>query len=549
MANKKQQLTEEEVELKRLRNSNELWNTFSTQWAFYQSAYEGGPEFGYSGNIFKHTRETQADYDDRIKRVHNFNYCEPLVQFYTSFIFTEVIDRNGGSNKDFYDVFRNNVNKRGDTIDEFMRGVSDDSQIYGMSYVVVDAPVIDPTVVLTKADEIAQGISPYWTLVKPAEIKDWVLNQFGVFHYVKRVQVTRRVNNSGPVTIEKETGATGMTTGIDILSGVLTIEIYTEFYPDRFVVTEVDVTNKDKPILGPKITTVNPIGEIPIVVSMYKRSKAHPEMGLSFLRDFAYNNREILNLTSLEQEFLYRQAFNILARQMDGTLEMADQHEGVIGSANVMDYPMGAKAPSYVSPPADPAKFIASKIAYIKHDMYTRAAQDAMSELFNGEGSSGFSKSQSFNKTVPFISSRADELEQAETRLMRLTMKWLRKEWDGKIKYKDRYDVTNFTDVTTQFMTLARDLQMPSELFVKSELKRLYHEFDGKLSVVDQALIDKQIDAMDFRDWMTTQKDALIGKAGNSPGEQQKPKGSGTTAEVASEAGVGSTTTTNKVKK
>lgn len=515
--------SKQNAELNRLRFENEDYVEYAPQWSFYLSAYEGGPEFASSRNLFKHTRETQFDFDDRCKRLHNLNYCEPLVDFFTNFIFSEVIERNGGINKNFYEEFRQNVNLRGDDIDCFMRGVSDDSQIFGMSYIIVDTPVVDNATILTKADELKNNIRPYWTLVKPDEIKDWVTDSFGTYKYIKRVQLLR----------------------ITDVTGIVSIERYTEFYENVVDITDVDVTNPTKPIIKPKQSIPNSLGEIPVVVARYKKSKKNPIMGLSFIRDFAYNNREILNLTSLLQEFLYRQAFNILARQSDSTINEADQHDGVIGTANVMDYPIGAKEPSYISPPAEPAKFIQDERTRIKNEMFTRAAQDALNELFNGESASGFSQAQSFSKTVPFISSRADELEDVENTLMTLTMKWLGKTWDGKIKYKDRYELTNLTDAITQFQMLVRDLQIPSETFVKSELKRLVHEYDGKLPSETLASVDSEIEKMDFTAWSTVQEQALIGNIGSSPTDQQKPKGTGTMAEVQAEAKVGST---NKLK-
>jgi len=59
-------------------------------------------------------------------------------------------------------------------------------------------------------------------------------------------------------------------------------------------------------------------------------------------------------------------------------------------------------------------------------------------------------------------------------------------------------------------------------------------------------LIDSQIDSMDFKGWLETQKEALVGKAGNSPGEQQKPKGIATAAGAAAES---QPAATNKIKK
>lgn len=498
--------------IKSLRNSNELYDDYAKHWAFYLSAYEGGADFTDGRNLFKHVRETPSDYDDRILRAHNMNYCEPLVDFFTNFIFAESIDRNGGSNSDFYNTFITDVNLKGESVDTFMRTVSDDDQIFGMTYVIVDTPAFEG--VVSKLDEQNKGIRPYWVSIKPDEVRDWVVDDFGVYSYIKRCQLQRNMVGGQARKLEK----------------------YTEFYPDYTKVTVLDVTNPNEVFVssGP-LTKPNPLGEIPIVVARYKRSKKNPEMGLSFLRDFAYNNREILNLTSLLQEFLYRQCFNVLAMEKDSTIPAADQQEGSMGTSNLMEYPLGAKEPKYISPPADPAKFIQDERARIKNEMFVRAAQDALNELFNGEKASGFSQAQSFSKTVPFISSRADELERVENALMRLTMKWLGKDWDGKIKYKDRYELTNLSDAMGQFQILVRDLQVPSEIFVKSELKRLVHEFDGKLTPDDVIKIDKQIDSMNFTDWQATQKDALVGKAA-SLGAKQNPNTPSTLTEAAQEA-------------
>ncbi len=158
--------------------------------------------------------------------------------------------------------------------------------------------------------------------------------------------------------------------------------------------------------------------------------------------------------------------------------------------------------------------------------MYLRANQEAFGEMANGDKSSGFSQSQSFSKTVPFISARADMLERVESSLMKTTMEMAGKTWDGKIKYKDRYELTNLTGALTQLLMLVKDLQIgeASERFVKTQLIRLVHEYDGKLSIDDQAEIEKQIESMDMKPWLETQKLALIGAPKTSPGEQQKPK-------------------------
>lgn len=509
----------EDPEIKRLRRKNALWQVYSPRWNFFMEAYEGGEDFTTRENLFRHTRENEQDYESRAQRVHNMNYCEPLVDFFTNFIFSESIEREGGANKEWYQEFVRDVNRKGETIDGFMRQVCEDFQVFGMSYVLVDAPPLpeteDATVVLSKQDFIDSGYRPYWVLIKPSEMVDWTIDEFEKIQYIKRLQVSDGYDSEG-----KE----------------VKIEKYTEFLPELTAVTEVFVS-EGKSTKGPTNYYPNKLGYIPIYIARFKRSKKYPFLGVSFLRDFAYDQREIMNLTSLLQEFLYRQAFNILVRQIDSNIPLKEQEDGAIGTSNTMDYPKDAQAPAYISPPSTPAQFIQSERSIIKNEMYTRASQDALSELFNGEKSSGFAQAQSFYKTVPFISSRADALELVETQLMECTMEFLGKEWDGKIKYKDRYELTNLTDALTQLQILLRDFMLPSETFAKEELKRMVRQYDGKLPVETMQKIEDEIDKMNFKEWLNTQSQALIGKDGNSPGAQQKPKDTMTIHEVSQESG------------
>lgn len=515
------EFTKNDNEIKRLRSTHALYDEFAPEWDFYLSAYEGGSSFARRENLFKHARETDEDFNDRVRRLHNLNYCQPLVDFFTNFIFTEPIERDGGPDSDFFNTFTKNVSLRGDSINEFSMQVCDDMQIFGMSYIMVDSPKIGENIVLSKAMEAELGIRPYWILIKPREILDWVVDPFMNYTYVKRMQLVD--------------GMIGSTRS--------QIEVYTEMLPDRFVISRVDITDPSKPkYLGSEVVP-NALNEVPIVVVKYKVSKKYPVVGLSFLRDLAYNNREIMNLTSLLQEFLYRQAFNVLAKEVDDSIPLADQQDGVVGTSNVVEVPKGAAYPQYISPPSEPAKFIQDERSKIKNEMFLRAAQDTLTELFNGEKASGFSQAQSFSKTVPFISTRADTLERVENRLMQLTMKMMGKEWAGKIRYKDRYELTNLTDALNQLLIIVNDLKVPSETFVRESLKRVVAEFDDKLPNSVKAKIYNEIDNMDFNKWQ-----GLVYSGSRRAGLQQLPKDTGTLKEAALESRMDKTGATKKLK-
>jgi hypothetical protein len=505
-------------EIARLRAKNELWKVYAPEWELYLSAYEGGKDFASTDNLWKHQRENTEDYNDRAKRVTYWNYCELLVDFFTNFVYAETIQREGGANQTWYDAFIKDVNRKGDSITDYMRKVSDDMQIFGVSYTLVDTPrtglAPDSSQPLTKQQEKDLGIRPYWVLLHPDEVTDWVKDDFGAYQYLKRLQLVDEPSKEG----------------------VRHYEQYTEWFLKEIVVSRVDITNPARPTLVSAVTYPNELGYIPIHATLFRESKKNRGMGNSFLRDFAHSSRRILNLTSLLDEFLYRQCFNMLAKQTDTAISLQDQEDNVTGSSNVIEYPKGADAPQYLSPPSEPAKFIQDERQREINEMFRRAAQDTVNELFNGEKSSGFSQAQSFSKTVPFIATRADTLEKCENALMTITMKVLGKEWDGKVKYKDRYELTNVTDAITQLTSVFRDLMIPSESFVKEELKRLVREIDGKITPEVMAKILKEIEAMDFPGWQETQKLALIGNAGKSPAAQQKDKSTGTVAEAAAEA-------------
>jgi len=486
---------EDKKEIDRLRSTSSLYQQYQARWTFYLAAYEGGERFACRENIFRHPREHPEDFEERAKRLFYHNFCRPLVNFFTTFIFAETIERNGGSNVAWFTDFIRDVNKKGEDISSFMGQVCDDMQIFGMSYILVDAPQVDGD--LTVAQEQEQGVRPYWVLLRPDEVLDWAIDPFDNFKYLKRCQKLE---------------------DIDANFQHRDIERYYEWTPKGIKITDVDVTIADKPVLiKPAVVLENKLGKIPVVVARYERSKIDKFMGQSFLTDIAYMGREVMNLTSLLQEFLYRQCFNILAMEKDPNVDEIEQTQGEIGTANMLRHPLGTKAPSYITPPVAPAKFLQDERTGIVNAMYRIAAQDTVNELFNGAKSSGYSKSQSFRTTVPKIATRADVLERTEINLLKLTLEYMGKTWDGTIKYKDHYEITNLTDALQQMTVLFKDLQMPSETFVKAELKRMVHEFDGKLTDDEIKAVENEIDTMDFDAWQATQKLAYVGRAAEAP--------------------------------
>jgi len=501
-------------EVKRLRAEHEYYSIYKPQWEFFINSYEGGPD-AIDNNIFMHQRENEEAYTDRVKRAHYLNYSALTVDFYTNFIFSDVIDRDGGPDNIEFSEFIKDVDKRGSSIDAFMHEVSNNGRIYGHVFVIVDSP----SVTLQKGDVLSEyrakelGIRPYWCIVPPDEILDWDTDNFGNYNYVKRLQME--------ITHDQETGQKQY------------FELYREWFLNKVVVTRIDVTDNKRPVIVSKEEFPLPTKQIPIVCITYKKSKKYQCMGNSFLRDIAGTNRSILNITSLIDEFLTRQCFNMLAKEQDSMFPLQNASKGNVSTSNVVYFPKGGKPPQYISPPVAPAKFLQEERTLNVNEIFRQAVQDLRSDLANGEKSSGFSQSLSFSRTVPFISTWAQRLEDAENALLKLTWVFKGKVWKGKIKYKDHYELTNLVDTMTNLLMLFKDLSLPSETFAKAELKRLVKEHDGKLSVEDMTKVMQEIDALDFKEW---HDEVTSGGGGNSPGEQQQTKQTGTMLEVKQEA-------------
>lgn len=513
---------EENQELKKLRQTHPYYDLFEDKWRFFENSYVGGNSF-VEGNIFRHSREHPDDWSDRIKRAANWNFAAITVDYYTNFIFSDVIERNGGSQDTFYREFIRNVNLKGDNVDSFMSQVSNDARIYGMVYVLVEAPP-KPQEIETKQQEEDLGFRPYWVIIHPDEVLDWNLDKFDKYTYLKRRQYSTEID---PVSGERKE-----------------YEIYNEYFVNKIVRTKVDVTDKKKPIIFPKEDFINSLKEIPIVCLKYKKHKKFPDMGISFLEDIALINRSILNINSLILEFLYKQCFNVLIKQSSGFLNLQGPTDDLIGTNNVLEYPQGANAPAYLTPPVEPGKYLQSERSHNVAEIFRIAVQDVRSDLSNGEAASGFSQHQSFSRVVPFLSNWAERLEEAELKLTKLAFKYKGiKSFDVKVNYKDDYSITNVVDTMTNLLMLFKDLAIPSETFAKAQLKRLVAELDGKLPDEQTLRIMKEIDDMDFEEWGNQVRNQK-----GSPTEQQKDKQTGTIREVLQESVKSKISKTKKLK-
>lgn len=464
-------------ELERLYATSPTYAQREKHWRFMAKSYEGGPQYVGADTLFRHEREHKDSYEMRLARAHYWNYSAPLNDFVPEHIYREPIQRVGeGDIKSAFETFKADVDRSGTGIDQFMRRVAEESRLYGLVWIGIDKPVKPNQPVVTKLDEDRLKLRPYWYLVRRAEVLDFEVDKFGTYIYLKRLVSSR--TRSGDTW--------------KLLDEVI------EWTQVDVKVTVVDVTDAKKKRLVRRTLTNHDYGFVPFQPVFYRRSKFNYDEGVSFLEDIAYQNRQVFNMTSLLDEFLYRQCFNILAMEQNTGIPERAGTEGEVGTANALEIPRGATHfPAYLSPPTQPAEFIQSERDAVIREMYRQAVQDVANEMFG----SGEAQRQSMGRSIPNIARMADDLQAVEIKALSMWAKLAGyAEFTGKVAYRDDYSVTTLMDMVLQLSGIFNNLRVLPPTFVKEEWKRVIREFDGRIEPEKMLTIEREIDALTDED-------------------------------------------------
>ncbi|MCX7702659.1 MAG: hypothetical protein N2234_00950 [Planctomycetota bacterium] len=380
------------------------------QWQYFLDSYEGGQSYVSKPQyLFSHSRETAEDRAFRLRRVVYYNYCKAIVDLYVSYIYKKEILRE--SSNPYYLEFLQDVDLRSNDVDTMMsRYIAPLSQVFGVVFVIVDMPQITADRNSLNGGN-GSGIRPYIAPILPFDVLDWELDSIGRFRWVK---VREKFPSERSPFDEHKTQD-------------YNYRIWTK---DKWYLLdkEGDFLNPNGPA-GEN----HPVGRVPIVAVYNERSFQSPIFGISALQDIAPCCQKIYNLSSLLDEFLYKQCFSFLAWPGDVDVEQ-------LGTSNVATYDPETKAlPHYITPPTDPAKFIESQIEKNIEEIYrlSRIKYVAVSS----QTESGIARSIEFHDTNNILTRKARNLEQAEREIAELFFKWLGEKNDVTIQYPREFSI------------------------------------------------------------------------------------------------------------
>ena len=443
---------------------HEYYENFCDRWQFYLDSYEGGRDYLEAGYLFRHFRENELDYQDRRMRSYYYNFCRTVVDTYISHIFRQsnAIFRDSRGVRD-YERFLGDVDGKGNDMHVFMQEqVAPAAQIFGHVHVLVDKPVINRKLT-SRAEEQLLNIRPYLALIYPQNLIDFRLDKKGNFIWAR----IRETAPSSDDPFKTDTGEDKWR--------------YRTWTADHWYLHDED---------GEEISSgEHRLARVPIVTVCNVESRRYPRFGVSALADIAPINRSIYNWCSLNDEFLYRQCFNILAiPQAPGAKQKK------IGTQNALTFPYdAAKTPFYIYPPVEPGEYLLKNINDAIVQIY-RIAVLGMHELVRfRQAQSGISKAYDFERANQNMTKKARNLENAEAGIGEIWALWEnRKGFKPVVEYPTEFNIINLSEqLKTDFELIKMNI---SETFNKAVKRRIALR-SIKLSSTEQQRVFDEIDS------------------------------------------------------
>lgn len=415
----------EEKKVKLADRSHPLYSDNIKRWEFFRDAAKGGTAFA-ENNIFEHRLEDSDDKNDRAERVYYLNYCDVIPDIYNSYIFRETIKR---PSDDTLKVFRDNADKRGTSISDFIKRAGRYAAIYGACHILVDISKIDKKTP-SLADVKRSGISPFCFIILPTQLVDWSLDSDGNFNWI--IYEYTYYKDLDP-TIEREE------------------EQYFKIITKKEWWIENQDGEKVKFDDGSESAGTNALGLIPIY-TLYNKEGEDDKIGESMLKDIAYINRIVLNWCSLIDEQIERQTFSQLVMPDDASMD-EDEQRGKnpldrISTSSIFTFnPDSKHAPKFISPEMETINTIWRLVTDHIREMFRLAGlQGGTSDLYTSN--SGRQSQMSFKSVDSSLAEKSLTYQKCENAISKLAYLQLGKNAEEfeSVKYPSSFNTVALSE-------------------------------------------------------------------------------------------------------
>lgn len=472
-----------------IENPHPIFKKYYSYWNFLIDAYEGGVDYTQAdvqrgivnsadsiiqvkvngkpledkmrANIFKHKKERDADYLERVQMSYYYNFCAPIIDIYTNHLFKEPVIQDWADVEIAVENRENNIDRKGSSLSEFRREMAELAQIYGHIFVLVDKPRTEAQIV-SLAQQQEAGMFPYFTFFRPTDVINWALDEFGNAHWVL---LQENLNgNINPFEFDKD--------NMNMVQYRLWTRNEWVLYNSKFEEIE---------------RATHGLGSVPIGIVFNKPSKKHQNyLGISEIADIAFIARDVYNKCSELNEIIRNQTFSILTLQGNSK----DYNELSVGTSKALLYPKETNVPQYISPAAENAETLMKQIDRQVHKMFQLAKLEGGSatQTEQIDSQSGISKAFDFQETNSALAKKAGHMEDGELRMWDLFARWEgKKEFAGSVSYPRDFNIQELNDELDEAEKLMKlslgnefNIQMKKEI-IKKKFPRITDEERDKM--------------------------------------------------------------------
>jgi hypothetical protein len=445
---------------------------YSLSWVFFLESYLGGPSY-LSKHLFQYFKEGDEEFAARKDRAYRENHTKRVVDLVNSYLFKQEAGRS--SDNALVKKFWENFDGRGGKVGRFMKKASVFASIMGRVYIVCDKRGLpEERQTGTQLDNLQSEAQPYCYLVYPQDLLDVGLDDQGRMRWAVIREYKR--DDDDPFH------STG------------------DVQPNYRFWTRDEWTLYDES--GQEIGGGHHgLGMVPIVTLDSEEQDDYT--GQSLVGDVAYLDRAIMNNWSRLDVVVNDQTFSQLIFPVEGLpadiMEDKELREKFLTLATnrVILYSAQAQAaPSFISPDASQATFILEMIQTQVKQLYASMGLQGETGV-EVKTQSGVSKGYDFEKLNKLLANKADNLEQAEDKILDIFRGWMGGiNAEAKVEYPDEFDVKSLSDE----ITMAQELTLMgiSETFTKELHKSIAAKVLNKTDQPTMQKINQEIDDRDI---------------------------------------------------
>ena len=435
-----------------IENQHQHYKGMIPRWEYFIRSYLGGKEYQDGKFLQPYQLEFENEYHKRINFTPLDNHCRNIIDIYSSFLFrVEPVRQLGSLEEDMtVEQFKDDADLEGRSFEALMREAQRFASIYGHVWLLMDKP---STNVMTRAEELNQGIRPYLNIYTPENVLDW--------HYTR--------NDAGYyyldyLKIREEQTAEG--------------EYYKLWYQDKIDCVFVSTTNRDEPKLISSLP--NPLMKIPAVI-LYNQRSPMRGLGVSDLTDVADLQKAIYNeFSEIEQ---------IIRLSNHPSLVKTKDTDAGAGAGSIIEIPENLDAnlkPYILQPNGSNLDGVLRSINH-KVEAINRLTHVGTLRATAERVQSGIALRTEFELLNARLSEKSKLMELAEEQIWRLFADWQETVFDGEIEYPESFDIRDWaTDL--ELLQQAKASNIKSATFAKEidkQIARTVIEDDTTLEQID----------------------------------------------------------------